>query len=54
MRFRENKVGFIGEIRKMYHTVHTTQLGQHTHRFFGETWSLKENRTCYTVRLVRG
>ena len=32
-RFRENEVAFIGDITKMYHTVKTTVLDQHTHRF---------------------
>ena len=33
MRFREEKVGITGDIRKMYHTIKTSVLDQHTHRF---------------------
>lgn len=33
VRFRENEVAFIGDIKKMYHTVKTTVLHQHTHWF---------------------
>ena len=33
VRFRENEVASIGDIKKMYHTVKTTVLDQHTHRF---------------------
>ena len=33
LRFREYGVAFIGDIEKMYHTVATNALDQHTHRF---------------------
>ena len=33
IRFRENKIAFIGDIKKMYHTVRTGVIEQHTHRF---------------------
>ncbi|XP_068739176.1 uncharacterized protein [Montipora capricornis] len=33
IRFRENEIAFIGDIKKMYHTVGTGVLEQHTHRF---------------------
>ena len=33
IRFREYEVVFIGDIKKMYHTVATKILDQHTHRF---------------------
>lgn len=33
VRFRENEVAFIGDIKKMYHTIKTTVLDQHTYRF---------------------
>ena len=31
--FRENQVALMGDIRKMYHTVKTKPIDQHTHRF---------------------
>ena len=33
IRFRENKIALIGDIKKMYHTVKTKTIDQHTHRF---------------------
>ena len=33
IRFRENEVAFIGDIKKMYHTVTTGVIEQHMHRF---------------------
>ena len=33
LRFRENYVGFVGDIRKMYNSVGITLLDQHCHRF---------------------
>ena len=33
VRFRENNVGFVGDIRKMYNSVHTSTLDQHCHHF---------------------
>ena len=31
IRFRENKIALIGDIKKMYHTVKTKTIDQHTH-----------------------
>ena len=31
--FRKNEVALIGDIKKMYHSVGTTQLEQHMHQF---------------------
>lgn len=33
IRFRENKIGMISDIKKMYHTVKIKTIEQHTHRF---------------------
>ena len=33
LRFRENKIVLIGDIKKMYHSVKIGVLDQHTHRF---------------------
>ena len=33
IRLRENEVAFMGDIKKMYHSVKTTPVEQHTHRF---------------------
>ena len=37
VRFRENFVGVIGDVQKMYHTIKLSLQDQHTHRFFGGT-----------------
>lgn len=41
LRFRENEVVYIGDIKKMYNSVHLQMLEQHTHRFL---WRELENR----------
>ena len=33
IRFRENEIAFIGDTKKMYHTVRTGVIEQHKHRF---------------------
>ena len=33
IRFRENKIALISDIKKKYHTVKTKTIDQHTHRF---------------------
>ena len=50
IRFRENRVAFIGDIKKMYHkkmyhTVKTSELDQHTHRFLWRDMDTLENQT---------
>ena len=41
LRFRENEVVYIGDIKKMYNSVHLQMLEQHTHRFL---WRELEDR----------
>ena len=52
IRFRENKIGFIGNIRKMYHTVHTTDLEQHTHRFLWRNMEPTRKPDTYVIQRV--
>ena len=33
LRFREEKIAIVGDIKKMYHSVKISILDQHTHRF---------------------
>ena len=55
IRFRENKVAFIGDINKMYHTVKTTELDQHTHRFLWRDMdSTREPDTYIMLRVSFG
>ena len=52
IRFRENKIAMIGEIKKMYHTIKTKAIAQHTHRFlWGNMYSSKEPET-YIIQRV--
>ena len=36
LRFRENKVAFIGHISKIYHRIRIPEADQHMHRFLLE------------------
>ena len=45
--FRENCVGFVGDIRKMYNSVAITLLDQHCHRFLWRNMKVsKKPATC--------
>ena len=33
LRFRDRSVALVGDIKKMYHSIHLSILDQHTHRF---------------------
>ena len=44
IRFRENNIAMIGDIKKMYHTVKIKTIEQHTH-FYGEIWRLEDHQT---------
>ena len=55
IRFRENKVAFIGDIKKMYHTVKMTELDQRTHRFLWRDMdSTREPDTYIMLRVLFG
>ena len=55
IRFRENKVAFIGDVKKMYHTVKMTELDQHTHRFLWKNMdSTREPDTYIMLRVSVG
>ena len=52
IRFRENKIALIGDIKKMYHTVKTKTIDQHTHRFLWRDINIKRRPgTIATVAL---
>ncbi|XP_068680692.1 uncharacterized protein [Montipora foliosa] len=53
LRFRENKVAFIGDIKKMYHTVKTTELDQHTHRFLWRDMDSRREPDTYIIIMLR-
>ena len=50
IRFRENAVVLVGDIRKMYNSVFLDELEQHTHRFL---WRDLENRPPDTWCITR-
>ena len=52
IRFRENKVAFIGDIKKMYHTVKTSELDQHTHRFLWRNMNSTREPDTYIIQRV--
>ena len=52
IRFRENKVAFIGDIKKMYHTVGTKELDQHTHRFLWRDMEKTKEPDTYVIQRV--
>ena len=52
LRFREYEVAFIGDIKKMYHTVATNVLDQHTHRFLWRDMETTQEPDIYVIQRV--
>ena len=52
VRFRENETALMGDIKKMYHTVKTTTLDQHTHRFLWRDMDAKREADTYVIQRV--
>ena len=52
LRFREYEVAFIGDIKKMYHTVATNVLDQHTHRFLWRDMETTKEPDIYVIQRV--
>ena len=52
LRFRENKVGVVGDIKKMYHAVKIIELDQHTHRFLWRDLQLNKTPGTYVMTSV--
>ena len=52
IRFRENRVAFIRDIKKMYHTVKTSELDQHTHRFVWRDMDSTREPDTYIIQRV--
>ena len=52
LRFRENKVGVAGDIKKMYHAVKISELDQHTHRFLWRDLQLNKTPDTYVMTSV--
>ena len=52
IRFRENYVGFIGDISKMYNSVHIKLLDQHCHRFLWRNMKSEKQPDTYIITRV--
>ena len=52
IRFGENEVALIGDIKKMYHSVGTTQREQHTHRFLWRDMDARKEPDTYVIQRV--
>ena len=52
IRFRENQVALMGDIRKMYHTVKTKPIDQHTHRFLWRDMDTTREPDTYIIQRV--
>ena len=52
VRFRENEIGFMGDVKKMYHTVKTRTIEQHTHRFLWRDMNINREPDTYVIQRV--
>ena len=52
IRFRENRIALIGDIKKMYHTVKTKTIEQHTHRFLWRDMNTETQPDTYVIQRV--
>ena len=52
IRFRENYVGFVGDIKKMYNSVLTSQLDQNCHRYLWRNMETTREPDTYVITVV--
>ena len=52
IRFRENDIAMIGDIKKMYHTVKIKTIEQHTHRFLWRDMDTDRPPDTYVIQRV--
>ena len=52
LRFRENEIAVVGDIRKMYHSIFTTLKDQHCHRFLWRDMQVDQEPKTYCMRVV--
>ena len=52
LRFREEKVAIVGDIKKMYHAVKISLLDQHTHRFLWRDMDTDRDPDTYVISSV--
>ena len=49
---RENEVALIGDIKKIYHSVGTTQVEQHMHQFLWREMDARKEPVTYVIQRV--
>ena len=52
LRFRENEIALMGDIKKMYHSVKIGLLDQHTHRFLWRDMQVHRDPDIYIIQSV--
>ena len=52
LRLRENYVGVIGDIQKMYHSIRISKQDQHTHRFLWRNFEVQKEPSTYVMTSV--
>ena len=52
LRFREDKVGLVGDISKMFNAIHLAEMDQHVHRFLWRHMDTNQEPTHYVLTAV--
>ena len=52
LRFREEEIGMVGDIKKMYNTVKLSEDDMHTHRFLWRNFDLDREPIHYKLKTV--
>ena len=52
LRFREGKIGIVGDIAKMYHSINITKFDQMTHCFLWRNFECKHPPDIYAITVV--
>ena len=52
MRFRQNRVGIVGDIKKMYNSVKISEFDMHTHRFIQRDLDVEKIPHHYMLKTV--
>ncbi|XP_043208348.1 uncharacterized protein LOC122373955 isoform X1 [Amphibalanus amphitrite] len=52
LRFREESIGLVGDISKMYHSIELAERDQHVHRFLWRNLNISQEPTHYMMLAV--
>ena len=52
LRWREEQVALVGDIRRMFHSIHLNSLGQHCHRFLWRDLETDREPDVYVMTRV--